>query len=408
MRLQSKIFLFLFVFIVYEAFAQSSFSINASNQGDLSLDTTDVVIEDAPAEQGVYLHIRKKSGISSILATESAELADNSVATYSLRTYGYHPENGDQKRILNGEFITAETGEGYFIIDSTASANKYFEEAFVLFLPYTMQFGYFDTRKGVIDLNNGGAYISLRTFEKPYADYTGAYRDNSFFIQKIVELNETDVVTQEPIVVTQQIPEIEEKIEVNMKLYSNSTVDSFTSIADKSRTRERFTTGGDDINSAIQKVLSKIPAEKSLEIVIVLDTTRSMSDDIEYIKSGFISMLRNEVADQKSFRIGMVEYRDVNENFLTKKHEFTADLNSVETRISTISPAGGGDWPEEVFTGLSVALNKFNWEAEEKLILLVGDAPAHDPPKSSVKIQDVYDKADALNVEIHPFIIPKP
>ena len=74
---------------------------------------------------------------------------------------------------------------GYFIVDSTEEADAQFGEAFVLFLPYTVKYGYTNTRNGIINLKQDGLYLSIRTFVEPYANYIGAYQDNSFYLEKV-------------------------------------------------------------------------------------------------------------------------------------------------------------------------------------------------------------------------------
>lgn len=357
----------------------------------LKITPDDLRIQDAPNERGIYLYIRKMPSINSVLLTESAERDDHTVATYAFRTYSYHSENAQERRILDGVFIRPDVDEGYYITDSTPEPDEVFGEAFVLFLPYKMHFGYEDTRRGVVDLEAGGAYVSVRAFSTLYADYVGDYRDNSFYIEKKIFVATT---SQEP-------PAFEEPE------YDAKTVNSFRGIAEKSGTLPTFISEDKPIPDVIQDIVRRVPRDSSLDIVIALDTTKSMEDDIDEIRASLIPALQEATSGIRALRIGFVEYRDINEAYLTRKHNFTANFESANEIMQSLKLGGGNDWPEEVYAALSVAVNAFDWEAQERMVFLIGDAPAHYPPKSTVKPQKVFDSARALGVQVYPFIIPK-
>ncbi len=362
----------------------------AANES-LKIDPDDLRIEDAPAEQGVYLYVRKNPELRSVLITESAEREDNAAATYAFRTYAYHSENGQERRILNGDFIHPKTDEGYYIIDSTPKPDEAFGQAFVLFLPYKMHFGYHNTRKGVIDLEEGGAYISVRAFTTLYADYEGEYRDNSFYIQKqvfVVKTSQESSTPEEPV-------------------YDTTTVNSFRAIAEEHGTLPTFISEDSPITDSIKELLLRVPRDASLDIVIALDTTRSMTDDIDEIRANLVPALQEATRGITQFRVGFVEYKDVNEVYLTRKHNFSKSFKNMNDVLQSLKLGGGKDWPEEVYAALHVAVNAFEWTAQHRMVFLIGDAPAHDPPKSRVKKEAVFERARELSVQVYPFIIPK-
>ena len=411
-RFLNKILLFLLV-----SFTIGEIYIFAQSNDTLVLTPDDIKIEDAEAEGGIYVYIRKKIAIRSVLLTESAEREDNALATYAYRTYSYYPENGDENRILDGKFISTKTGEGYYIIDSTPITTEYFEEgAFVLFLPYKMHFGYTDTRQGVVDLQSGGVYVSFRTFEKLYADYSGAYRDNSFYIEKqdIDEMEpfSNQSVSGEPEELEEpkepeEIEEPEKKVE--FRLYDDNAIDSFGDIGRQSATDISFVDPRASAMDIIKNVIEKLPRNKTLDVVIVLDTTRSMKDDIESVQSTIPKMLIEASQGIAIFTIGLVGYKDVNESYLTKRYDFSTSIDTFSQNLKSIKVGGGGDWPEEVFAGLDVAINTFEWTADNKIIFLVGDAPPHDPSKvTSVNKDAIFDAAKLQGIKIYPVLVPKP
>jgi len=105
-------------------------------------------------DRGLHLYIRKKEGLESILLTESSADPRKKSDSFALRSYDYQPENGDEKRLLNGEFILPEK-KLYFLIDSTSEKNTYFGEAFHIFIPFTLTYGYEWSRQGQLEVTRG-------------------------------------------------------------------------------------------------------------------------------------------------------------------------------------------------------------------------------------------------------------
>ena len=63
---------------------------------------------------------------------------------------------------------------------------------------------------------------------------------------------------------------------------------------------------------------------------------------------------------------------------LTRHSPLTEDLGLVDTFLSTLRAGGGGDTPEDVLSGLSVALSELAWDESsgtDRQVFLIGDAP---------------------------------
>lgn len=119
-----------------------------------------------------------------------------------------------------------------------------------------------------------------------------------------------------------------------------------------------------------------------IDVVFVLDTTGSMSGLIEGAKQKVWS-IANAVATAKprpTIRIGLVAYRDVGDEYVTKLTPLTDDLDAIYSDLMKFQAGGGGDGPESVNQALSDAVTKFDWAKEKaalRLVYLVGDAPPH-------------------------------
>ncbi len=160
------------------------------------------------------------------------------------------------------------------------------------------------------------------------------------------------------------------------------------------------------LSSAAQKSRpgeSKAPVKKSvksapivdtrdtLEMVFVLDTTGSMGGLIEGAKQRIWGII-NEVMQKPSrprVRVGLVAYRDVGDEYVTKVLPITEDLDKAYTTLMSYTADGGGDTPENVRKALSEGVKNAGWapvrRGTAQIVFLVGDAP----PQNYVQEPDV-------------------
>ncbi|QRK09025.1 VWA domain-containing protein [Archangium violaceum] len=121
-------------------------------------------------------------------------------------------------------------------------------------------------------------------------------------------------------------------------------------------------------------------ARPRIDVVFVLDTTGSMGGLIEGAKQKIFS-IASRIAQGKPtprVRVGLVAYRDVGDEYVTRRYELTEDLDGLFTNLRQLRADGGGDTPEHVGRGLGEAVSKLSWDESRetmKLIFLVGDAP---------------------------------
>jgi Mg-chelatase subunit ChlD len=146
-----------------------------------------------------------------------------------------------------------------------------------------------------------------------------------------------------------------------------------------------------DASDADGAVQLKLPAARadvskpSLDVVFILDTTGSMSEEIESVKNT-LKVVLAKLDPAVQIRVGLVEYKDRNDPFVTKVYPLTSDLKSLSSSIAQISASGGGDTPEDVDSGLSVAVSQMQWSSKAvgRLAFLIADAPPHLDYKDSV------------------------
>ena len=345
-------------------------------------------------EGGYDLYIRKKPDIASVLITETTKDEKNEEANYAFRSPSYNAVNGNEKRLLNGEFLPPES-KLYSLIDSTPEENKYFGQAFHIWIPYIIEFGYAWTRHGEVQVLDG-TFLNLRTFEKPYADYTGSYAENPFLLR----------VTQDP-VVFEKINTVTYTQALSPK-YMDGAVESFNSLAHENQGMLLYATDPQDILRQIQVPLKK-GSEGNIQVAFVIDATASMKDDIDEVRKSITPLIESYSKQYKNFELALVLYKDYTDDFLTKRVcNFTLDKNRFYNGLRNFNVKGGTDIPEAVYEGVNEAL-RLRWSKDKntkRVIILIGDAPPHQIPRGTITKESVTSTAQAKGISIYPIILP--
>ncbi|RKX78959.1 MAG: hypothetical protein DRP87_04890 [Spirochaetes bacterium] len=347
----------------------------------LNITPSDVYIEQS-LEGGYDLWIRKKPDIGSVLLTESTADPEKKLPVYALRNPSYHPVNGDEKRMLNGQFLNSAR-KLYSLIDSTPEEESRFGEAFHIFIPYIVEYGYPWSRTGEIQVLDG-TFLNIRTFEKPYGDYGGAFRDNPFILR----------VVQRP---KEGPPE---------ENYMPDTVKDFKEIAEKNKGTAILSLGKDELADEIVRIIKQSPGPE-LDFVLALDTTQSMEDDIPFLRKTLVPLLKEQISRFERFRAGMILYKDYMEEYLTRVIPFQENLDYIQRVLDGVQARGGRDIPEAVFEALYAGIHSFDWTANSRIIVLIGDAPPHPRPRGSVTGEMVNRNAGEIGIEIHTIILPQ-
>ena len=135
-------------------------------------------------------------------------------------------------------------------------------------------------------------------------------------------------------------------------------------------------------SSAHEDVATSAKIKPVVEVAFVLDTTGSMGPLIEGAKRKIWS-IATAIVDANpdaEIRMGLVAYRDIGDEYVTKTFNITDDIQDLYASLLELRARGGGDWPESVNEALHVGIAKLAWtQGEEicRILFLVGDAPPH-------------------------------
>jgi hypothetical protein len=350
----------------------------ATAQG-LGLKATDVRV--VPRDDGLHLVVRQLPGVASVMVTEAFELPDHKVATYSWKGLEPNAVNQAERRLLNGQFLK---GPNLFLISSTVIADPLFGPAFEILIPPVMEYGSKtvpNSRYGRLEvtreLSQPGAkvWFSLRTFAKPYQDYTGAYRDNAFELSTIV---------------------LEQALPLDHSYYVKGNEDLFR------RLGTTFKAHDADDGVKFLKTLFR----DNVDLVLCLDLTKSMTVDLKALKSDLLPGLAALTAGLKNFRLGLVLYKDYGELYVTKTLPLASDPARWIQTVGAAEAAGGGDIPEAVIEALDAGLGLFDAGTADRMLVVFGDAPQHDSPRGKVKESEVLARVADAHVTIQTVLLP--
>jgi hypothetical protein len=143
--------------------------------------------------------------------------------------------------------------------------------------------------------------------------------------------------------------------------------------------------------------------KSTLDVSLVIDTTGSMGDEMDYLRSEFLAMhdaivAKYPAADQ---RWSLVVYKDTVDPYIVRWFDFRTDPNDFVAHLAAQSAGGGGDYPESPERALDIA-SQLAWrdDATAKLAFWVTDAPHHDgdAPAMAQSIRELRD----VGVHLYP------
>ncbi len=407
--------------------------------GPLVLSPEDLRIEQR-GDAGYHLFIRAKKGLGSVLLTESTKDPERKTDSYAYRAVKKNAINGDEKRILNGEFIPA-TSNQHFLIDSSPEPDAELGSAYHIFIPWVVVWGYSWSRSGEVFLHDG-TFVNIRAFAKPYADYAGAFADNPYVI-RVTQMAAapsapaaapaaappsaakaapaavaaptrqpsapTAAPTRQPSAPAVAAPAAPPAAAPARFLetapkgnFMPETVEAFTEIVGASGSLA-YASKGSEAPEAILRLLGAHRGAR-LDMILCIDTTESMGAALEAIKARLPGLLARSSGDFPALRLGIVAYKDYFEEYLCRRFGFTSELSAFSSNLSQLRAGGGRDTPEAVYEALHSALSEFSWSSARRLVILVGDAPPHPLPRGSIDRAAVEEAAKAAGVRIDAIV----
>jgi hypothetical protein len=143
-------------------------------------------------------------------------------------------------------------------------------------------------------------------------------------------------------------------------------------------------------------------AVRKFDLMVMIDTTGSMGDELDYLKTELRSILNdlNRSHPGLDIRLGLVAYRDEGDEYVTRTFPFTGNLDVMQSHIRAQHADGGGDYPEAMDQALARSVSQ-GWRPDAvKSLLLIADAPPHDDKLS--RTWAITEAARAKRIQIVP------
>lgn len=150
-------------------------------------------------------------------------------------------------------------------------------------------------------------------------------------------------------------------------------------------------------------------AETSLDkvdLMMVVDTTGSMGDELEFLKVELRNVLDRAQRGNEhlALRASVNFYRDQGDAYVVRPFAFTSDFEQIQSQLRLQSSDGGGDYPEAVTDALANALDQHEWSprARARLLFLVLDAPPHHEATQLAQLKELIPAAQRQGIRIIP------
>ena len=121
-------------------------------------------------------------------------------------------------------------------------------------------------------------------------------------------------------------------------------------------------------------------AATEFDLMLVIDTTGSMGDELRYLQEELKDIVGSieEAHPGLDTRIGLTLYRDIGDQYVVRKFDFTSNIEELQANLAAQEARGGGNYPEAMDQALETAMGQ-SWRDDSiKAMMLVADAPPRD------------------------------
>lgn len=129
---------------------------------------------------------------------------------------------------------------------------------------------------------------------------------------------------------------------------------------------------------------------KSLDLVISFDDTGSMSSVRRQVRSQIQSLVDELFKLLPDLRVGLIIHNDYCNHDLVQRLELTSDKQKIIDFVGRSSSNGGGD-AREAYAYVLNQIRQFDWAAENKLAIVIGDELPHEKGSTSAGVVELYD-----------------
>ncbi len=161
---------------------------------------------------------------------------------------------------------------------------------------------------------------------------------------------------------------------------------------------------GGEILLRLDGTTTVMPA--ALDLAFAIDVTGSMEDELRYVNSevnDIVARIR-QAAPEARIRVAATFYRDRTDQNVVQQIAFTEDVQSFAHAMRSVSASGGGDYPEDMNSGLQASLNRLSWSTgnADRVLVLIADAPPKRYGDTQYDYRTAMNEATARGIRILP------
>ena len=241
----------------------------------------------------------------------------------------------------------------------------------------------------IIESTNKQIIDNTKTIEPmPKIEETPKKEDN------IIELNTNEMIVHRNI-----NNNIEREIE-KKNSYNEEIDNTLKSINNVEKIKNTSVQDDNDLKANIHKIIDKYNNGNPVDLIMVIDTTGSMKPYLRAIKSEIKTISKNIISKNENSRIGFMLYRDTKDKYLTKKIEFNNNIEEIEREAKYFYADGGGDKAEPMYEAIQQALEKFEFQNENRVIVVITDAKPKVIGRANLELNTITAKRKNVNIEI--------
>jgi Mg-chelatase subunit ChlD len=149
------------------------------------------------------------------------------------------------------------------------------------------------------------------------------------------------------------------------------------------------------------------PTAKSADIVILIDTTGSMSPSLKQLQEKCGRFSEQLTRQALPHRFALIGFGDRADGEWLDANEFTSDVDEFRTEVAAISRYDGGDLPESALDAIEAALALPFDDQAMRRIYLVTDAAFHSPSASGATAADIAQRLEKQRALLEVFSRPQ-
>lgn len=151
----------------------------------------------------------------------------------------------------------------------------------------------------------------------------------------------------------------------------------------------------------------RFPTAMSADIVILIDTTGSMSPSLEELQAKCGRFSEQLTRQALPHRFALIGFGDTGDGEWLDAHEFTGNVEIFRAQAASVARYDGGDLPESALDAIETALDLPFGESAMRRFYLVTDATYHSPSQSGATAAEVALRLKEKRVHLEVFSRPQ-